>query len=98
MATSRTGTSRWKNLRKVVLYRAKAQGLKHCPECKIELDYKVGLTPASAEVDHIVAHAFGGQDVIENCRTICRRCNQSLGGKTNRKPVVTDPLKTSREW
>jgi len=98
MATSRTGTSKWKNLRRAVLHRAKAQGLKHCPECGVELDYKLGLTPASAEVDHIIPHSRGGQDVIENCRVICRKDNQSLGGKTNRKPLDIQPLKTSREW
>jgi 5-methylcytosine-specific restriction protein A len=96
MATSRTGTSTWKRVRGLALYRAKAAGLTNCVECGCLLDYLQGLTPCSAEVDHITPHSQGGKDHIDNVRVICRQCNQSLGGKQNRKPPT--PLKTSRKW
>lgn len=83
-------------MREQALRKAKASGITHCVECGVELDYTRGLTPASAEVDHIVPHSQGGLDKLTNCRVICRRDNQSLGGKQNRKPPP--PLKTSREW
>lgn len=97
MATSRTGTSTWKRVRGLALYRAKQAGITHCTECGVELDYENGLTPRSAEVDHIVPASQGGKDHIDNVRVICRYDNQSLGGKQNRKPPPP-PLKTSRKW
>jgi 5-methylcytosine-specific restriction protein A len=103
MATSRTGTSVWKKVRKRALHLAQAQGLTHCPYCKVWLNYTVSLTPSSAEVDHITAHARGGQDRLDSVQVICRRCNQSKGDKpaprsaTTSAPV-TGPLKTSRQW
>ena len=46
------------------------------------------------EADHIVPHAQGGEDTPENTRTVCRRCNQSRGGKQ----ASQKPIRTSREW
>lgn len=104
MATSRTGTSTWKKVRKRALHLAQAQGLTHCPYCKVPLNYAVSLTPSSAEVDHITAHAKGGQDRLDAVQVICRKCNQSKGDRTAPRIVTTvpavalKPLRTSREW
>jgi 5-methylcytosine-specific restriction endonuclease McrA len=101
MATSRTGTSTWKKIRKRALHLAQAQGQTHCPYCRTLLDYVTSLTPSSAEVDHITAHARGGQDRLDSVQVICRRCNQSKGSKPAPKTVTvltTKPLRTSRQW
>lgn len=77
MATSRTGTSQWKKVRKRALHLAQAQSVDRCPYCKVTLDYVTSRTPASAEPDHVFAHANGGQDTLENLLVCCRKCNQS---------------------
>lgn len=79
MATSRTGTTRWLRLAAQAKHRAQADGLTHCPLCGTLLNYRIGRTPASAEVDHIIPHSRGGTDTPDNVRIICRRCNQSRG-------------------
>lgn len=101
MATSRTGTSTWKKIRKRALHLAQAQGLTICPYCKVPLNYLISLTPSSAEVDHITAHARGGQDRLDAVQVVCRRCNQSKGDKPAPKTVTVraaKPLRTSRRW
>ena len=100
MATSRTGTTVWKTLRKRALYRARRAGQTHCPICKVELDYEVSLTPASAEPDHIIPHARGGADHIDNLVVICRLCN---GRKSDKAAPTTPtinkgPIRASRAW
>lgn len=72
MATSRTGTGRWQRVRAKALATAWDEGKTTCPECRKPMDYSRSLMPNSAEVDHIIPHSQGGQDVIENCRVICR--------------------------
>ncbi|QCB97130.1 HNH endonuclease [Arthrobacter sp. PAMC25564] len=101
MATSRTGTSQWKKLRAKVLHKAQAQGRTQCPYCGVTLNYQQGLRPNSAEVDHIIPHARGGQDVEENAIACCRRCNQSKGNRPAPRTAVlmaAKPLRTSRQW
>lgn len=101
MATSRTGTSAWKKVRKRALHLAQAHGLTRCPYCTVTLDYRVGRKPNSAEPDHIVAYANGGQDRIENLRVCCRTCNISKGNRPAPKTVTilkAKPLRTSRTW
>lgn len=101
MATSRTGTSQWKKVRKRALHLAQAQGKDRCPYCRVELDYTQGLKPNSAEPDHVFAHANGGQDTLENLSVCCRRCNQSKGNRPAPKTstvLAVKPLKTSRKW
>jgi 5-methylcytosine-specific restriction protein A len=101
MATSRTGTSQYKKARKRTLHLAKAQGITHCPYCGTELDYDVSLKPNSAETDHVIAHARGGQDTVENLAVCCRHCNQSKGDRPAPKRstiLKAKPLKTSRKW
>ena len=94
MATSRTGTTRWLNTRRACLKRDREAGITTCPLCGVTLDYNVSRLPNSAEADHIVPHAQGGEDTPENTRTVCRRCNQSRGGKQ----ASQKPIRTSREW
>ena len=101
MATSRTGTSQWKKVRKRALYLARQQGITHCPYCKVKLDYDITRTPSSAEPDHVFAHANGGEDKLENLRVCCRKCNQSKGDRPAPKTstvLARKPLKTSRRW
>ncbi|MBK0420167.1 HNH endonuclease [Leucobacter sp. CSA1] len=93
MVTSRTGTAKWKNLRKRALHNAQAAGLTRCPcrdvtckshrgrTCNVPLDYTTGQRPNSAVPDHIKHHALGGQDTIENIQVICNRCNAHDGAR-----------------
>jgi 5-methylcytosine-specific restriction enzyme A len=100
MATSRTGTTTWKTLRKRAIYRAKRAGLTHCPSCKVELNYDVGQTPTSAEVDHILPFSKGGQDHIDNVTVICRLCNVRKGNKAapTTPTINKGPIRASRAW
>ncbi|WP_429952174.1 HNH endonuclease [Leucobacter allii] len=98
MATSRTGTAKYKAWRKATLHRAQQQGITHCPcnancshhrgrRCNIWLDYLISRRPNSAEPDHIVAHAQGGRETRDNGTVLCRRCNQAVGDKTAKRPT-----------
>lgn len=104
MATSRTGTTTWKRVSRIAKRMAQAQGIERCMFCRCRLDYEVSLKPNSAEADHIIAHSRGGQDTLENCRVICRSCNQSRGNRMAPKgarkppPKPIEPLVTSRQW
>ena len=106
LATSRTGTARWKTLVTKAIAEAFANQQFICPLCGVFLDYSRSKQPNSPEVDHIVPYASGGEDTLENTRVICRRCNQSLGGKLGRakqlKPVVkrveSKRASTSFDW
>ena len=102
MAGSRTGTAQWFRVRDQARAQALEAGLTRCPVCGVHMDWEYSGRPNSAEVDHIVPHAKGGADVIENCRVICRQCNQRLGGQQNRrKPrarVKTTVLETAMDW
>lgn len=85
MVTSRTGTSKWKHIAAQAKQQAQTTGITHCPHCHTILDYTHGRTPASAEADHIIPHALGGKDTLDNVQIICRRCNQSKGaGRTSK--------------
>lgn len=85
MATSRTGTTKWLRLAAHAKCRARADGLTSCPLCGTTLDYDHGKRPDSAEADHVIEWANGGQDDLDNIRVICRRCNQRLGGALGHK-------------
>lgn len=108
VATSRTGTGKWKKLRKEAIAKALANQQYTCPRCGIALDFERSKQPNSPEADHIQEHALGGQDKMDNLRVICRRCNQQLGGKLGGKRAqqriktlrVAKPmkLKTSIDW
>ena len=77
MATSRTGTGKWKRVRKQAIDKAIANEQFNCLDCGIHLDYEHSMQPNSAEVDHVLAYALGGQDTLDNTRVICRYCNQT---------------------
>ena len=102
MATSRTGTARWKRVVKEARARAVEQGLTRCPLCRVWLDWDHSLRPASPEVDHIIPHALGGKDELDATRIICRKCNQQLGGAISRKKpkpnITTTDLDASPIW
>ena len=100
MATSRTGTGKWKRVRKQAIDKAIANEQFNCLDCGIHLDYEHSIQPNSAEVDHIVPHALGGQDTLENTRVICRYCNQTRfhREKANRKPAGRVEPETQIDW
>ncbi|WP_370037133.1 HNH endonuclease [Brevibacterium epidermidis] len=85
MATSRTGTGKWKRVRAEAIKRARDNGLTRCPSCRTPLDYEWSKRPNSAEADHITPHARGGTDTLDNVQVICRLCNQTKGAGKKRK-------------
>lgn len=84
MVSSRTGTALWKKISAEAIRLALAEQQFTCPLCGVFLDYTRSRQPNSPEADHIIPHAAGGEDILENLRIICRRCNQRLGGKYGR--------------
>ena len=100
MATSRTGTGKWKRVRKQAINNAIANEQFNCLECGTHMDYDHSLQPNSAEVDHIVPYALGGKDTIENTRVICRYCNQTRFAreKRNQKHAGRLEPETKIDW
>ena len=101
MATSRTGTSQWLNVRDHALRLAQQAGQTTCPYCGIELDYNNRRQHNGAWVDHIQADANGGTSTIENLQVCCARCNMSKSNRAAPKQktiLKRQPLKTSRQW
>lgn len=98
MVSSRTGTSQYRHWRKRVLAAGRAAGITHCPSCNVVLDYVNTLTPASAEPDHILPHRWGGKNVLENGRVLCRRCNQSRGDRVNVPKRQSRPSSVDVDW
>lgn len=86
MASSRTGLTPHLRFRRAVLTRDRKAGITNCPLCNVTLDYMVTRQPNSAEPDHIIPIARGGTNNPTNGRTICRRCNQQRGAKTDPQP------------
>lgn len=101
MATNRTGTAKWKHLRREVLQQAINEGVTHCPRCRVLLDYRNGTAMNGATVDHIIAYARGGSDRRENLQVLCRRCNQHLGKKARpnpNRPKSVSKITTTINW
>jgi len=108
MVASRTGLTPHLRFRRAVLGRDRRAGITHCPipGCGVELDYDNSRQPNSAEPDHIVSHAEAKKrgwteaqiNNPNNGRTICRRCNQSIGDKGDPKPTVKAELTPSTGW
>lgn len=101
MATSRTGTARWKATVRAVRHRDRH--ITHCPRCATPLDWQHGRRPNSAEVDHITPHSAGGKDTPDNAQILCRRCNQQLGAKQTKtssrnRPQPAIELTTTDDW
>lgn len=91
MATSRTGTKRWRDNRTIAITRARNEGLTRCPTCGRFLIWDTHGLPASPEADHITPHSRGGSDSIDNIQIICRACNLSKGN--GRKPKPPKPTR-----
>ena len=98
MATSRTGTGQWKRVRAETIKLARDADQTRCPLCNTLLDYDTAYRPDSAEVDHIVAHAKGGRDIIDNARVICRDCNVRRGDGSGGARHLAAPFPLSRPW
>lgn len=104
MATSRTGTARWKGIVTRRRRQAQRDGVDHCPRCGILLDYTQGRRARnSVEVDHIIPWSQGGPDTYENTMVVCGRCNRKMGDKrtkTQRTPRTRPSiaLETTRDW
>jgi len=64
-------TSRWKHIRKTVLERDRYECQIAGPTC----------TRTATAVDHIVPHAYGGDDSYGNLRATCKPCNSVAGGR-----------------
>ena len=100
IATSRTGTGKWKRIRAQALKRAIDNGVHNCPICGVGLDYEYSQRPSSAEVDHLLPYSKGGTDTLDNVTVICRWCNQRKGNGRNLtvpQPKTIEPG-TSIEW
>lgn len=54
-----------------------------CSYCGITMDFRVGKTPTSATIDHLMPMSRGGGDEDENLVLCCRSCNEQ---KNNRTP------------
>lgn len=104
MATSRTGTAKWKALVRKRRAQAKRDGVENCPMpgCGVRLDYTQGIRARnSVEVDHIVPHSQGGRDEYENTMVLCGHCNRRKSDnktKVKRKRSESFVLQTSRQW
>lgn len=96
MATSRTGTTRYKHNSAKALRQAQRNGLTNCPcqahcrhhkgrRCNVPLDYVNRRRPNGATTDHITAWNNGGTDDTNNLTVICFTCNTSQGDKRPKK-------------
>ena len=100
IATSRTGTGKWKRVRAQALKQAIDNNVTHCASCGVGLDYEYSQRPNSAEVDHVIPYSKGGTDTLGNTAVICRWCNQRKGNGRNLtvpQPKTIEPG-TSIEW
>ena len=100
IATSRTGTGKWKRIRQQALKQAIDNGVHNCAICGVGLDYEYTRRPNSAEVDHVIPYSKGGTDTLDNVTVICRWDNQRKGNGRNLtvpQPKTIEPG-TSIEW
>jgi 5-methylcytosine-specific restriction protein A len=100
IATSRTGTGKWKRVRAQAIKQAIDSGVHNCTICGVGLDYEYSQRPSSAEVDHLLPYSKGGTDTLDNVTVICRWCNQRKGNGRNLtvpQPKTIEPG-TSIEW
>lgn len=99
MATSRTGTAKWKAIRERKIRQAKATGETRCPICGIELAFDTVRQPDSPELGHILSVAMGGEDTSDNTRLECYEDNRRKGPKL--KATATgqaNPFPTLVDW
>jgi hypothetical protein len=84
---------------RIVKAEAQAQGITHCPGCRVELDYSDGTQPNGAQADEIVPWAKTGVTSTDprDWQVLCRTCNRTKSDKTAvTLPAIRYPL--SREW
>jgi 5-methylcytosine-specific restriction endonuclease McrA len=102
MATNRTATTAWRQVRDLVRAEAQDRGQTNCPLCNVWLDWDRSRTPNSVEIDHIMPASRGGGDDPSGLRAVCRKCNQQMGGALSRrkpKPITeTIELDASPIW
>ena len=100
MTTNRAGTGQWKRVRKAAIARAIREGLDRCPSCGIHLDLTGSGEGAPVDIDHIIPHAHGGPDTLENTVAMCRTCNRRKGAGQGRKPhpVTRSEPPTIIDW
>ena len=95
MATSRTGTRRWKALRT----RALAELPHVCAVCGTRLDPDaLRYSNHAMELDHILPVKLGGTVTIDNVQWLCSPCNMTKGDRIpakprkTKKPVIASPI------
>ena len=100
MATSRTGTSRWKRIRAQAIADAIRDGLDKCPLCGTLLDLHGTGDGAPVEVDHVIPHVVSGVDDISGVQVMCKTCNRRKGSGQARKPhpIVRAEPPTLIQW
>ena len=79
--SSRTGTTEWRKVRAARLKHDRENGVTNCKHCGVWLDYDRTRLPNSAEPDHIEPWHHTRSNDFDGLITICRKCNQSIGGK-----------------
>ena len=99
MATSRTGTATHKRMVRIVKAEAQAQGITHCPGCRVELDYNDGTAPNGAQADEIVPFAITQATSTDpsDWQVLCRDCNRDKSDKTAFTPKTVQ-YPHSRAW
>lgn len=100
--SSRTGTTEWRKVRAARLKHDRENGVTNCKHCGVWLDYDRTRLPNSAEPDHIEPWHHTRSNDFDGLITICRKCNQSIGGKQGNDHQVIKAVKvkyqTAIKW
>src|SRR5699024_1874608 len=100
--SSRTGTTEWRKVRAARLKHDRENGVTNCKHCGVWLDYDRTRLPNSAEPDHIEPWHHTRSNDFDGLITICRKCNQSIGGKQGQERQVIKAVKikyqTTIKW
>ena len=102
MAASRSSTTVHKRMRRTVLGQAQAQGITHCPLCRVELDYTSKTRPPNAaEADERIPFAVTGKTSTDaaDWQVLCGTCNRKKGDRVGTKGAAWEnPYPLSRAW
>lgn len=91
MATSRTGTNKWKNLRKKMLYKAKRNGSFVCVDCGITLDETAPRGhPQHPNLDHRLSYRDHPELQYEESNLVwrCEKHNKGKSARTEEEHVA----------